>query len=460
MCDAGRMIYMYNITDVSIKLQEPAEHAPPVPYNENIATTSKLAKIIFNCGFERTALDKRLSEFCEKLILRQEHSLIPVVTVTPGLSAATAVKENIYLDIDNVTLTLDGLSQYKASLKLGWVDKAEAVVKELIRIYLYIKTRNEISLTSLGLLEKVVEICIKYKIATDAYVNYAISECMSLNSSKYNSNLILDLFTKYMYDTTSKTQHVQYFLHGIRHLRFQATIKYSSHPNNDQPIEEEQKHINLSTTKLLPFVDLPYIATQDNGVIHCKTALSNITRIVGASPDVALLMLRYGATPRHPFSGKLLSRKTPGDFVCRYIRRLLKQEFMGQPIRETFAAVTENIDMKDSFKMLQYMLRADPYFIVKYTSMCSWNDGLNDEGYRDIRPSTLRQETDKAQPIIDSRLRDHFLPPCLTESVPSLLRLSRYVMRGLLLQNRQLPEGIKNLPVPEHLKPNLDLLED
>ena len=133
---------------------------------------------------------------------------------------------------------------------------------------------------------------------------------------------------------------------------------------------------------------------------------------------------------------------------------------MGQPIRETFRAVTENVKIQNLCKMLQYMLRADPYFIVTYTSMYNWNDGLNDEGYREIQPSTLIQEVDENQSTIDLRLRDHFLPACLTESVPSLLRLSRYVIRGVLLQNKQLPDGIELLQIDELLKPYLDLLVD
>ena len=133
---------------------------------------------------------------------------------------------------------------------------------------------------------------------------------------------------------------------------------------------------------------------------------------------------------------------------------------MEQPIPETFKAVIENDRIQVLFKMLQYMLRADPYFIVTYTSMYNWNDGLNDEGYSEIRASTIQKTPHKTLRTIDSRLKDHFLPPCLTESVPSLLRLSRYVIRGVLLPNRQLPDGIDLLQIPELLKSYIDLLED
>ena len=408
---------MYDITDVNIKLQEPAEHNPPVPYDEDISTTSELSKIIFKDGFQETVLKKRLSDLYTMLKI--------------GLFSVCMRTE-----------------------------MAEAKVKELIKIYLCIKTKNGDHKKSLGLLKIAVEICIKHKIVNEEYVSYCIAECISLNPTKYNPNYILDLFTQY--DTTYETQDVQYLLQKTRNLRFHATIQYISHQNDDALVTEEQKDVNLLTTNLLPFVDLPYmyIATQDDDVTHCQTALKTITETVDASPDVVLLMLRYGATPRHPFSGKLLSRIPPGYFVCQDIARVLKDDFMGQPIRETFVAVTDNDYMLDSFEMLQYMLRSDPYFIVTYTDMCSWNDGLNEEGCGEIRPSTLRQEPPGIQPTIDSRLRDHFLPPCLAESVPSLLRLCRYVIRDVLLQNRQLPDGIKLLQIPELLKPYLDLLLD
>ena len=270
---------------------------------------------------------------------------------------------------------------------------------------------------------------------------------------------LLDKFTQY--ETVGNTQDLQYYLHQTRKVRINCTgeCTCSYKPENAAQIAEEGQDLSFSVNKLLPLVNFPYLKPDDVARLF-HTALNTITETLDAPPDVALLMLRYGATPRHPFSGIPLARISPAKFVCRKIAKLLKENFLEQPIRETFTAVTENDEIQNLFQKLQYMLRADPYFIVTYTSMYNWNDGLNDEGYREIQPSTLIQEVDENQSTIDLRLRDHFLPACLTESVPSLLRLSRYVIRGVLLQNRQLPDGIKLLQIPELLKPYLDLLLD
>ena len=90
---------VYDITDVNIKLQETAEHKPPVPYDEDISTTSELSKIIFKDGFQETVLKKRLSDLYTMLKI--------------GLFSVCMRTE-----------------------------MAEAKVKELIKIYLYIKTKN------------------------------------------------------------------------------------------------------------------------------------------------------------------------------------------------------------------------------------------------------------------------------------------------------------------------------
>ena len=399
-------LHSYYKLYLGANVQEPVGYTPPVTYDKDVPTTSKLSKFIFKDGLETCAISKRLSQF------RKMRKL--------GLFS---------LDV-------------KPEL-------AEAKVIELLKIYLYIKTNNGELKKISRLLRIAITICILHKISNDAYVSYAVQEHMRLKPFKSIFNSVLMQYT----------QVVQYWLHQTRNIRVYVVGECTYTPKNAAQIAEERQQIHWSVDKLLPFINVPCTKPDDYGHLFYST-LNEIMETVDAPPDVALLMMRYGATPRHPFSGIPHARISPANFLCQYIARLLKQEFMEQPIRETFKAVTENDEMQNLFKMLQYMLRADPYFIVTYTSMYNWNDGLDDKGYREIRPSTLRQEPSENQPTIDSRLRDHFLPPCLTESVSSLLRLSRYVIRGVLLQNRQLPDGIKLLQIPELLKPYLDLLLD
>ena len=403
----------------------------PVPHDTDVTTTSALAKFLFRDGFQTCAINKRLSEFN----------------------------------------TLRRIGLFSLDVK---PEIAEAKVNELINIYLHIQRNSGRHEESIWLLKIAIEICIQYKLPNGAYVRYAVyalklhaTKCISIETSdiskQYNMNHMLDEFTQYR--TATDTQHVQYFLHQIRNIRVLhvATFKYRHYQYHATLLANEPKQAELPTTKILPFIDLPYVphvSTSPHVVSRLQTALSTVTQTVGASPDVVLLMLRYGATPRHVVSDKFVSTITPGDFVSRHITQLLKEKFMGEPIRETFVAVIENVQIQNLFKMLQFMLRADTHLILTYISMYNWNDGLNDHGYRHIQPSTLRAAARKNKRTIDSRLRDHFLPTCLTESVPSLLRLSRYVIRGVLLQNRQLPDGIKLLQIPELLKPYLDLLED
>ena len=415
------------IAMIETKLED--ECKSPLVYDSDVAPTGKLARFIFKNGFQTCAINKRLAEFC-------------------------AMREN-----DLFTLDVKP-------------EVAEEKVQELLMIHLYIQQNNGMLEECSDLLKIAIAICIQHKIPNDEYVSYAVWACRRLDQISnhtqddtthctFNITQMLDELTRYR--TATDTQDVQYLLHRIRNYRVRLTLGCRFYTDDAAQLANEPKEIDLPETKTLPLIDLPYFTQQasDPEYSACyETALKTVTGTVGASPDVVLLMLRYGATPRHPFSGQLLSQRPPGEFVCRCITRLLKESFMEQPIRETFVAVTENNQIQKLFKMIQYMLRADPYFTVTYISMCSWNDGLNEEGCREIQPSTLKQEPHGIQPTIDSRLRDHFLPPCLTESVPSLFRLSRYVIRGVLLQNRQLPDGIDLLQIDERLKPHLDLLED
>ena len=47
----------------TMAVREPSDHTPPVTYDNDVPTTTKLAKFIFKNGFETCELDKRLSEF-------------------------------------------------------------------------------------------------------------------------------------------------------------------------------------------------------------------------------------------------------------------------------------------------------------------------------------------------------------------------------------------------------------
>ena len=122
VCDASSMVY-----DVNIELEETAEHTPPVPYNRYIETNSKLARMVFYDGFRKGPLNKRLVEFYSMR--------------TIGL------------------FTIDVKPEI-----------AEAKIKELIQIYLYLQRKTGDHKIFLGLLKIAMEISIKYKIPNDAYV--------------------------------------------------------------------------------------------------------------------------------------------------------------------------------------------------------------------------------------------------------------------------------------------------
>ena len=87
---------MHDITDVSIKVQETAEHTPPVPYDEDLPTNSELAKIIVKDGCQNSAINKKLLEFYKilEMGLKTYHKLSNNCNINPttALSANSEVK--------------------------------------------------------------------------------------------------------------------------------------------------------------------------------------------------------------------------------------------------------------------------------------------------------------------------------------------------------------------------------
>ena len=108
------------------------------------------------------------------------------------------------------------------------------------------------------------------------------------------------------------------------------------------------------------------------------------------------------------------------------------------------------------FKMFQYMLRADPSIRIRDVRGCYWEQ----QEHRTIKRILYDGHINWNLCPLDVRLKEHFLPPCLTESVPSLLRHCRYCIREVMMKTRTLPDGIYQLPIPTLLHRFLDLLED
>ena len=427
----------HHIIGLEIKAEPSAGWVPPVHYLENIKLYNALARLLLGN--------------------KNKKSLPNFKTIETKLE--------LFCDVDSSGFWENAVS----------ADVAERRVRELCEVYLYIKTNyaesKGVRSKLLGLLFLALKICVKHKVKNGAYVEYAVGECFMADPRKYDPDYILKVFAGYGICHANFAMDVEYLLQQTRRLRYMVTVrvrfdlrwtKYYS--------KQENRYVHRSYTQsLVPFVDIPFKEKPPNAGARYSTALAYLCEMppvfIGpTSPDQVLLSLRYGAAPRHPLNSALyiLNKDPPYSNVCAEISVYIGNKYLNRMEMNTFSAVVSDLHTIDLFNVFRYMLRADPHTHLKdvrYTNLYCWNDvGPTDD---ELRPTIYhRDNVDRNFVYLDTRLRDHFLPPCLTESVSSLSRISRYVIRRVLIQNRQIPDGIRQLPVPVTLYPLLDLMED
>ena len=331
------------------------------------------------------------------------------------------------------------------------------------------------------LLIQTIAISVEYKVGNPMYIEYAVSALVTYDPEAFTTDTLLSIAC---YNAHEQYESFQYLLEKTKHLRFKIRLSCSCYPHvNDgrsmqlrSNLKAECKMLSYETA----FVDVPEpmpsfdddLLDEDGETVYVP-ALGHMAYVLfdgPTDPQLVLLLLRYGAKPQQSYVGGVeLADCFPIDKFATEIQCYIEQKYLLKRTnlhsrrKSTFKAVIKDVDILAMMTSVRYMLRADPYVHFTYSQLFLWNDkptyphAGNDEA---TTPMITRRVHKNYMFDVDCRMRDHFLPPCLTESVPSLFRLSRYVIRGVLLQNCEMPDGIKELPVPEHLKPFLDLLDD
>ena len=426
---------LHHIIGLDVNVVPSREWVPPVHYIENIQISNSLAKLLL------TNKTKKSTPSCKTIETKLE----------------------LFCDVGNSEYWNNDVN----------ADVAESRVRELCKVYLHIKTNcaesKGVRSKVLGLLCMALEICVKHKVKNGAYVEYAVGECIMADPRKYDPDYILERFTKYRLGNEHAVADVEYLLRHTRRLRYMVTVRvrFDLHWTKEYSKPEDRYVQGSYTQSLIPFVDIPFMQKPPIANKACDTALNCLCdwpEIGPTNPDVVLLLLRYGAAPRHPFTSALqiLSEDPPYSIVWGEISEYIRIVYLDMMKEDTFKTVVSDDHIVKLFKAFRYMLRADPHIHlgdIRYTNVYCWND-LGPPNAK-LRPTTSHDNNITRSFIyLDTRLRDHFLPPCLRESVFSLLRISRYVIRRVLIQNRQIPDGIQQLPVPVTLYPLLDLMED
>ena len=423
--DTNTFFYWFHI------IPDDDERKAPVPYDVNIMRTSRMMRQLRKrCGSDRALNIDDVKEFLEEEL--------HVNTKTHGF-------------IDK-RQTLHQL-------------KAEAYTIELIQMYLHMvdgPQRCEIAESvmqcdALELLVQAIDISVRHKLPNGDYIEYAISECVNEYSERYSSHFFLKRMADYIHvsDDEYNADNLQYLLENTSRLRFNVEVMSIYYPDSNADEEDGVERLMQYT---VPFADLPFSTddiTSDPGYEpgQCETPLGFIEKN-NAPADITLLFLRYGA--KSNLFADFYREICDPIASCPVSVHLDIEDLHDVYNKDTVISFEEVIDeaiIANRMRTLRYMLRADPYIHIHYRAMYRWSDRSNTDG-------VISMSYPGKGHHIDVRLRDHFLPPCLMESVPSLSRISRYVIRGVLIQNRQLPDGIRKLFIPELLKPYLDLMED
>ena len=217
----------------------------------------------------------------------------------------------------------------------------------------------------------------------------------------------------------------------------------------------------------VPFIDLP-MSTAAEDVF--ETALVEPCR--SGSPDLCLLYLQYGAMPVHPYvppSSSYLS-----ELECQPINVLLnainqtviscRKKHMRPGDPKDLGLIGHVIgELTGHFLCLRYLLRADPFLRFDVRKLYGDSDAslVSDSAYTKLVLHTT----------LDRRLRDRFLPACLTEPVRSLQHQCRYVIRRAMRRNHKLSKGVFDPSqkttdeafkgkIPKHLLEFLELTVD
>ena len=313
-----------------------------------------------------------------------------------------------------------------------------------------------------AILHAMIEICVEFKVADAQYMEYALGTLMGLPGLKYTNHFLLQQYTGYT--ANCNMENLEYFLEQTKRMRFEVKCFSEPLPSNEKSASKEQEHEKRRCcTYRVNFLDYPSSIDDVSGIQDpLGYVVVNLYEQVRfkRSPDVVLLLLRYGARPRpNPACEFRLTMFYPAMTCAANVNFEMEHEYVDLPMENTYEQVVNDKRVIQPMTSLRYMLRADPYISIEYQERYIWNDQVPADEWNET--TCYPGDYPKSNALeLDHRLRDRFLPQCLTESIPSLLRFSRYVIRCVLLQNTQLPGGIKQLPVTEHLKPYLDLLVD
>ena len=433
---------------------------PPVPYNSNV----------LYCNSYATALLCQVDDIVDR-----------VRRLRPEIEAELTVRFHA---------SNDELDQEARKAR------AEEIVVELYEVYLYLKmhyARLE-NTQYTELLCLIVHTCENHGLDRNGYVEYAIGEYVMFSQAVkdffYFLNPISGVMPEFniIYHTfRDRRQTIQaevisfnqldtleFILKHANNLRFEVSCTV------DLPVEDPQeeaddaiatssagmttvsRHFRIET----PFVDLPSKETFIGMVTPVALAC------MYAEHDATLLLLRYGAMPMHMFASKDLyrqQREQPIYIVVNNINPRVDRLLLEQrPVTTTEIVPSNSLDILGSMVRqatrfilcLQYMLRADPYLNISYCGEYNPATGHVD-AMEDAGPSASASAAHSRRTIvIDSRVKERFLPSCLTDDMPSLLRVCRYAIRRALRRTQQLPAGIKELPLPALLKSYVDLLQD
>ena len=117
-------------------------------------------------------------------------------------------------------------------------------------------------------------------------------------------------------------------------------------------------------------------------------------------------------------------------------------------------------ELTGHFLCLRYLFRADPFLRFDVTD-------LFDDDDESIVMAAVNTDV-VLHTTLDRRLRDRFLPACFTESVPSLQRQCRVVIRRALRWKHKLRKGLfdpktkasREFDLSKHLLRFLELKDD
>ena len=372
----------------------------PVSFRDDIRTSSTIAKYI-NCT---TLPFVRDSEFIDNR-----------APIAQGIAQDIARKANNKRCVEGLT----------------W---SEQIVRELLEVYQYRRSYRPIigrppsGFHETDLLWQAALFAESKHCRNTAYVEYAIGECLMANGKYYLSRTFREEFLDILLAYNLNSRRPPYFLDRTRRLQFTVGIEQvrASHvPLVDVPFEADTREPHFIT--LLGAMYQPqYIEAKHSEAV-----------------DFVLLFLRYGAAPLLPADGI-------GKFVYSPAKLFINQLLMRAHHRATtgeLSSMDDDVVIQRLLRCLRLMWRANPRVYRVYRQIMQH---VLTSAKQDDCVAAVYQELEK-------QFRAHFRS---ADYVPSLLRSTRCVIRGVLLRRRQLPDGVTRLSLSEPLLSILDLQED